>query len=189
MDPRIDEVLTFWFRDPARWFAKNPVFDDQIRERFGALRDQAAAGGLASWRSSAKGELALIILLDQFSRNMFRGNARAFETDATALGIARGMRASGRARQLTPLQQVVMLLPFQHAEDLDTQAESVAAYQEILDAAPAEERAMFENNLSYAKQHHDIIEKFGRFPHRNAALGRTSTADERAFLAQPGSSF
>lgn len=189
MDPRIDEVLAFWFKDPARWFAKNPVFDDQIRERFGALRDQAAAGGLASWRTSARGELALIVLLDQFSRNLFRGSPRAFEADATALGIARGMRASGRDQQLSLLQRVVMLLPFQHAEDRATQAESVAAYQAILDVAPEGERAMFENNLSYAKQHQEIIERFGRFPHRNATLGRESTAEERTFLAQPGSSF
>jgi len=188
MDPRIEEVLSFWFRDPSRWFAKNPVFDEQIRERFGALRDQAVAGGL-SWRSNAKGELGLIVLLDQFSRNLFRGNARAFEADATALGIARGMRASGRAQQLTLLQQVVVLMPYQHAEDKDTQAESVAAYEAIVEAAPPAEREMFENNLSYAKQHKEIIDKFGRFPHRNAALGRTSTADEKAFLALPGSSF
>lgn len=188
MDPRITEVLAFWFRDPARWFTKNPAFDEQIRERFGALRDQAVAGGL-SWRSSAKGELGLIVLLDQFSRNLFRDSPRAYEADATALGIARGMRASGRAQQLTPIEQVVALMPFQHAEDRTTQAESVAAYEALVEAAPPADRSMFENNLAYAKQHRDIIEQFGRFPHRNAVLGRTSTADERAFLAQPGSSF
>lgn len=188
MDPRIDEVLAFWFRDPARWFAKNPVFDEQIRERFAALRDQAFAGGL-SWRSSAKGELGLIILLDQFSRNLFRDSARAFEADSTALGIAKGMRASGRTQKLTPVQQVIALMPYQHAEDKGTQAESVAAYEALLESASPEDRPMLENVLSYAKQHKDIIDQFGRFPHRNAALGRTSTADERAFLAGPHASF
>ncbi len=188
MDPRIDEVLSFWFRDPARWFTKNPTFDEQIRERFSALRDQAVAGSL-SWRSSGKGELGLIILLDQFSRNLFRDSARAFEADATALGIAKGMRASGRTQQLTPIQQVVALMPYQHAEDKATQAESIAAYEALVEAAPPADRPMFENNLEYAKRHRDIIEKFGRFPQRNAALGRATTGEERTFLADPANLF
>lgn len=188
MDPRIEEVLAFWFRDPARWFIKNPALDEQIRERFAALRDQAVAGGL-SWRSSAKGELGLIILLDQFSRNLFRDSARAFESDATALGIAKGMRASGRAQKLTLLQQVVALMPYEHAEDKDTQAESVTAFEALVEQAPPDERPAFENYLEYAKQHRDIIERFGRFPHRNAALGRATTGEERGFLAEQNSTF
>jgi uncharacterized protein (DUF924 family) len=200
MDARIDEVIEAWFGpDPAptkeifqRWFTKDPAYDDELRTKFGALHADAAAGTLDRWRETARGELALIVLLDQMSRNMFRDDRRAFATDDVALSLARDLLGSGRARELTPYQRMVALLPFQHAEDRDAQAEGVAAYSTLLDEVRATDPVaaeMLTGSLSYAERHRDIIEKFGRFPHRNAVLGRTSSVEELAFLEQPGSRF
>lgn len=193
MDHRIDEVIDFWFGDesPAfvrRWFMKDPAFDSEIRQRFGALHDEAAAGGLDEWRSTPRGELALIVVLDQFSRNMYRDDPRAFATDERALSISRELWNSGRIRQLGKLQRAIATMPFQHSEDRATQNESVAHFEQLVaDFGTTDE--MLVQNLDYAKQHAAIIERFGRYPHRNKVLGRESTAEEDAFLKQPGSSF
>ena len=187
MDPRADTVLDFWFAgpDPARkWFTKDPAFDAEIRSKFDALRAEAASGALDAWRSTARGSLALIVLLDQFSRNMFRDDPRAFETDGQALAITRELLASGKLDELTLQQRSIALMPLMHSEDRDVQRESVAQFGKLADADAA-----YKSSLDYAKMHADIIERFGRFPHRNAVLGRETTAEEKEFLTQPGSSF
>ncbi|MGN6108063.1 MAG: DUF924 family protein [Kofleriaceae bacterium] len=196
MDPRIDEVLTFWFGDEpepsaavfARWFTRDPAFDEQCRRFIGLIEDVPA------WRGTARGELALIVVLDQFSRNVYRDDPRAFARDALALEIARELRQSGRARELTFHQRMIALMPFEHAEDRAAQAECVAAF-ELLLAEARELRASdhtitaLESGVDYARRHAVIVERFGRFPHRNAVLGRASTPEELAFLEQPGSRF
>ena len=187
MDPRIDEVIDFWFggSDPARkWFTKDPAFDAEIRAKFTALRAEAASGALDAWRSTTRGSLALIVLLDQFSRNMFRDDPRAFETDSQALAITRELIRTGKLSELSLLERSIALMPLQHSEDRDDQRESLVEFGKL-----ADEDAMYKNALDYAQRHADIIERFGRFPHRNAVLGREPTDEEKEFLTQPGSSF
>lgn len=184
MDVRIDEVIGFWFGiPPEKWFEKNPAFDDEIRQKFGALQAEAAAGAHDDWRGTPRGDLALLVLLDQFPRNMFRGDAKSFATDAKALAIAETMSREG----LTPLQQMVSLIPYQHAEDLALQNKGIAAYEALAKANP--DNKMVVAALDFAGKHRDIIRRFGRFPHRNAIVGRASTPEEIEFLKQPGSSF
>lgn len=184
MDPRIDEVIEFWFGvKPEKWFVKDPAFDDEIRQKFGSLHAEAASGALDKWRGTPRGDLALLVLLDQFPRNLFRGDAKSFATDAKALVIARSMKRD----DLPFLQQLVSLIPYQHSEDLAMQNEGVAAYEALVKAHPDDQFAAV--SLDFAKQHHAIIQRFGRFPHRNAMLGRDSTPEEIEFLKQPGSSF
>ena len=191
----IDDVLAFWFgTDPEvseatmrRWFMRDDAFDAQVRDKFAELHQQAAAGKLHDWFGTARGELALVIVLDQFSRNLYRDDPRAFVQDGRALAIARELWFSGRAQALTPIQRMFVLLPFQHSEDLAIQREGVAEYEKL--AAEPGTPQMVRSALDFAKRHLDIIERFGRFPHRNAVLGRESTPEERAFLEQPGSRF
>jgi len=177
------EVLAFWFgpteqRRPE-WFRKDEAFDAQIRERFGALVEQALAGAHRDWAGTADGALARVLLLDQFTRNMFRATPRAFEGDALALGAAREMVVGGQDRQLTPLRRVFVYLPFEHAEDHRSQQESLRLFEALGDPG----------FLDYARRHAAIVERFGRFPHRNAILDRASTPEEVEFLKQPGSGF
>ena len=179
-------VLDFWFGPPplqvrTAWFRKDPAFDDSIRARFGAAVDAALAGELC-WPGST-GLLAQTLVLDQFPRNLFRGQARAFAGDAQALAIALQLIDSGAHLALHPLQRWFVYLPLEHAEDLALQDRSVALFSALAaDAGMADA-------LDYAERHRDVIRRFGRFPHRNAALGRPSTAEERAYLATPGSGF
>jgi uncharacterized protein (DUF924 family) len=176
---RAEELHEFWFkRDPRDWFAKNPDFDAEIRARFGALWEHAAAGGLDSWKNAARSCLALVILLDQFPRNMFRGSARAFASDRLALEAARHAVASGYDRSVPPEERTFFYLPFEHSESLADQLRSCELMGSL---GPQAER--------WALAHRRIIERFGRFPHRNAILGRASTPEEVEFLEQPGSDF
>lgn len=185
-----DEVLAFWFGEAganeprAEWFKKDAAFDAAIRQRFGPTIELALEGGLLDWSHRPDSSLARILLLDQFTRNAFRDTPRAFEGDPLALAEARAMVASGRDRQLPPLRQAFVYLPFEHAEDLAMQDESVRLFGQLTALDPA--RA---DMLDYARRHRDVIARFGRFPHRNASLGRASTPEEQAFLAQPGSRF
>ena len=185
-DPRAVEVLAFWFRgsgsDP-RWFGKDPSFDAAIRGRFLALHEQAASRALASWRETPRDCLALILLLDQFPRNMFRGTARAFATDPLALDAAKAAVARGYDAGMRPVERLFVYLPFEHAESLDEQQHAC----ELL--APLAAFAETEDVFRYALAHRDVIARFGRFPHRNAILGRASTPAEIDFLKEPGSSF
>jgi uncharacterized protein (DUF924 family) len=182
------EVLEFWFGTPAgavrrEWFVKDPVFDETIRARFGEGVDRALQGPLG-WGPSPAERLAEIVVLDQFPRNLFRGQARAFAGDARACALALALIDEGADRELLPVQRWFAYLPLEHAEDLALQQRSVALFK----ALAAEDSAM-EGAADYARRHRDVIARFGRFPHRNAALGRESTDAERAYLAQPGSGF
>ena len=182
------EVLDFWFGHEgavrAEWFRKDDAFDAEILRRFGALIDEAVAGGLADWQGQPASALARIVLLDQFTRNTRRNTASAFAGDALALAAAQAMVSSGQDLALPPVQRTFIYLPFEHAEDRAAQDESMRLFTALADADP-----QFRDNLDYARRHKEIIERFGRFPHRNAALGRESTADEIEFLKQPGSAF
>jgi uncharacterized protein (DUF924 family) len=187
-DPRAGAVLDFWFAEATAprdvWFRKDAAFDAQIRERFGDLIEAALAGTLGVWDATPEGALARIVVLDQFPRNAFRDTARAFAGDALALAAARALVARGDDQRLPPLWRVFAYLPFEHAEDAAAQAESLRLFAALSDAEAA--LAPFED---WARRHAEVIERFGRYPHRNEALGRASSEAERAFLAQPGSRF
>jgi len=178
-DPRAEAILEFWFRGDAerkQWFSKDPSFDDEIRARFLSLYEEGVRGAFTAWRNSPRSCLALIVLLDQFPRNMFRGSARAFATDALALDAARHAIASGHDRALSKTERTFIYLPFEHSENLADQERALALFA----GHP---------NAEWAQRHYEIIKRFGRFPHRNAILGRQSTPAEIEFLREPGSSF
>jgi uncharacterized protein (DUF924 family) len=171
--PTAAEVVAFWrAAGPDRWFEKDAGFDDEIRKRFLKLHEAAASGKLTAWEANAEGALALLILLDQFPRNMFRGSARAFDTDALARAAAERAIARGFDRKIAMPERVFFYLPFEHSEASADQERSVALIGATGDA----------DLRKWAELHADIIRRFGRFPHRNALLGRTTTADEQAFL-------
>lgn len=175
------DILHFWFEQstPAQWFQKDDAFDAAIRERFGALHARAAQGGLWDWRADAAGRLAEVIVLDQFSRNLLRGRPEAFAQDGMALVLAQEAIAQGLDARLPPERRAFLYMPFMHSESARIQAESVRLFTALGNAT----------NLDYARQHQVIVDRFGRFPHRNAVLGRASTPEETAFLLQTGSSF
>ena len=191
MSPTAEAVLAFWFAEEsaARWFAADAAFDAQIRTRFGAVAAAAAAGELDGWTRTPLGWLALLILLDQFSRNLHRNDAKAWAQDPKALALALAGIERGDDQALPPLQRVFAYLPLEHAEDPTVQQRSVALFEALCAESGPEQRAAFEGFLDYARRHRDIIERFGRFPHRNALLGRSSTAQEAIYLAQPGAGF
>ncbi len=171
--PAPAEVVEFWRQaGPPRWFKKDPEFDGEIRRRFLAAHEAAAAGKLSAWEASAEGALALLILLDQFPRNMFRASPRAFATDPLALAIAANAIVRGFDAQVPAAMRGFFFLPFQHSENLVEQEHGVALYRAVGDA----------DGLKWAEIHADIIRRFGRFPHRNAVLGRATTPAEQAFL-------
>ncbi len=198
VDP--EDILQFWFADAAEapakaeaqmplWFDVSPETDARIRERFGTTVEAAARGEHASWAGEARPALALVVLLDQFSRNIWRGTARAFAQDTQALAVARQAVAAGFFEELAPIEQVFLTLPFEHSESLIAQREAVRLCREITATAPPDWRPFLEGFLPYAEQHHELIARFGRFPHRNAVLGRVSTPEEVAYLAQGGATF
>jgi len=188
------EVLDFWFGAPGgalegrprrEWFVKKDAFDAAIRERFGAALEHALAGGLREWdQEGARGVLARILVLDQFTRNAFRNTPRSFAGDALALAAARQLVDTGADQALPPLQRSFVYMPFEHAEDAAMQERAVALFAALATGHPG-----FDETLDYARRHRDVIARFGRFPHRNAILGRASTPEEEAFLRQPGSRF
>jgi uncharacterized protein (DUF924 family) len=184
-----DDVLQFWFGDGQavrpEWFRKDAAFDGLIRERFGQLIGIALGGGLASWRDTPDGALAELIVLDQFTRNVFRDTPRAFAGDALALAGAQAVIARGDDAVLAPLERWFVYMPLEHAEDLAMQDESVRRFEALAALSPEQ----FGSAFDYALRHHEVIRRFGRFPHRNAILGRESTPAELAFLQQPGSRF
>jgi uncharacterized protein (DUF924 family) len=186
--PDFHAVLDFWFGAPgsvqfgksrAEWFKKSDAFDDRIRSCFLPLHAQAAAGQLAPWRDSPLALLALIIVLDQFPRNLFRDSAQAFATDAMALDCAQRMTARHWDKRLNEVERQFCYLPFEHAEDIEAQRTCINLFRALGNA----------DLLNWAQKHYDIIERFGRFPHRNALLERVSTPEEIEFLQQPGSRF
>jgi uncharacterized protein (DUF924 family) len=171
------EVLTFWFAPTVQplWFAATPDFDAALRARFLATYRAAAVGRLTDWETTAEGALALAIVLDQFPLNLFRGQSESFATEAAARAVADRAIARGFDRAVPPIQRQFLYLPFMHGEALADQERSVRLYQQ----------AGLEDSLRFARHHHALIQRFGRFPHRNALLGRASTAEERAYLASP----
>jgi uncharacterized protein (DUF924 family) len=188
-----EDILQFWFGDgteaPAKaeaqmslWFEASPATDAEIRERFGAAVEAAGRGERASWIGAPRSTLALVMLLDQFPRNIWRGTARAFSHDEQALADARQAVAAGFLSTLAPIEQPFLALPFQHSESLDAQRESLQLCDEIVANAPAEWRSLLESFHWYAQRHRELIERFGRFPHRNAILGRESTGEELRHL-------
>ena len=176
-------------RVQAQWFRKDEAFDALLDQRFGATLAAARAGRLDAWAASAQGRLALLIVLDQFSRNVFRGRPESFSADPQALATALEGIDQGHDQAVPPMARIFCYLPLEHAENPAMQARSVALFAALRDAAGAEPRAFFDGTLEYAHKHQDVIARFGRFPHRNAILGRASTPDEEVYLAQPGAGF
>ncbi len=187
-----NEILDFWFGNlddedygkPRKvWFIKNLEFDKEVRSRFLQVYQQAATGKLEDWKESPPGCLALIILLDQFPRNMFRGQPQAFATDSQALTYAKYAVAQGFDKELLPIQRQFIYLPFEHSENLTDQHQCIELFSTL------KEYPECVSGVDYAHRHFQVIERFGRFPHRNKILERESTPEEVEFLTQPGSSF
>jgi len=186
------DVLDFWFGAPGTpehgksrdvWFKKSDVFDQEVRARFLPLYESAASGALADWDAEPRSLLALIVVLDQFPRNIFRNDARSFATDRQALAAAQRMIEPGWDMKLVPVERMFVYLPYEHAEDLRMQQRALELFRRV-----AEDPALADVP-EWARKHHDVIARFGRFPHRNAILGRESTPEETDFLKQPGSRF
>jgi uncharacterized protein (DUF924 family) len=183
MMSEIRRILDFWFAAANRplWFKKEPAFDDEIRRRFAAAHESAAAGALGDWQRTPEGSLALILALDQFPRNMFRGTPRAFATDPAARAVADWAVDRDFDRKLaSDDERIFFYLPFEHSEDIDDQHRAVELVRTRIASGEL---------LRYAVKHREVIERFGRFPHRNAILGRRSTPEEEDYLKQPGAGF
>ena len=190
MDSAIDDIHDFWFgelddagmcspKQRELWFKKSGATDRICRERFGTLVDEAVAGGLENWRESDRGLVALVLLLDQFTRNIYRDTPQAFAGDPRALSLAQATIASGHHRRLPAIHQVFLFMPLEHCEDGEVQAECLALFEELSAVTGNSEIADF---TRYARAHQEVIDRFGRFPHRNALLGRESTDAEREYL-------
>lgn len=175
------DVLDFWLveTEPAKWFEKNAAFDQEIARRFGATVEAALAGQLDGWAQDEAGSLGLILVLDQFTRNIFRDTPRAFAGDKQGLALSQRCHERGYLANADVNWRHFMLMPMMHSEDIAVQDASLPLFRQFAG----------ENTYDYAVKHRDIIARFGRFPHRNAILGRVSTPEEVAFLTQPGSSF
>ena len=188
-------ILNFWFGDPnapesgygqqrRMWFLKDKELDQQIRKQFLGDYEQVRQGHYADWQDQPKTALALIILLDQFPRNMFRGSPRSFEADSQALQVAKAAIVQRYDQSLLPIERIFIYLPFGHSERLVDQNQAVALFEALVQEEPD-----LQSSLDYAYQHRDVIARFGRFPHRNEILNRASTPEEQAFLQKPGSRF
>lgn len=184
----IDKVIDFWFgpagsteRETGRkqWWVKDEAFDASVRETLGDLHARAAAGELNDWTANAEGAAALVILLDQVPRNIYRGSPKSFATDAAALAVTKDVLARGLDQSLPELMRMFLYLPLEHSEDIEDQERCITLMDTLTD----------KGYLDFAIRHRDIIARFGRFPHRNEVLGRTSTPEEIDFLKEPGSSF
>ena len=195
-----EAILAFWFGrgadDPAEaaarerfWFGASREADERVRERFAPVVEAAAGGELDGWLESPRAALALVVLLDQFPRNLWRGTARAFSLDAQASKAARAALERGHLQALSPVERAFLVLPLQHSESLSAQRESVRLSADIARNAPAAWRPLLEHYLGFAREHLALIERFGRFPHRNRALGRASTPEEEAHLRGGGAAF
>jgi uncharacterized protein (DUF924 family) len=198
MEP--DEILDFWFGDALAspeqldtrselWFSQNDEFDRQVRRRFGSLPEQAMRAELNAWRGEASSALALVLVVDQFPRNLYRRSARAFEFDPLAREVALESIAGGFDEVLHPLQASFLYLPLEHAEDIGLQERSVQLFEGLAARAPVALRPRFERFSDYARRHRDVIRLFGRFPHRNELLDRQPTPAEIAYLEAGGDTF
>jgi uncharacterized protein (DUF924 family) len=193
---RIETILTFWFREHELsapqidrrmdvWFSEDETFDREIREQFADDVEKASNGELDHWASHPRGRLALILLLDQFRRNIYRNSADAFAKDRLALKLCVEGAMEKKDEGLTPIQRVFFYMPLQHAESKKVQAKSVALFNRLAQAVSPTYRETFLTIAHFAELHHDIIEQFGRFPHRNRLLGRENTAAENEYLSDP----
>ncbi|NNC63792.1 MAG: DUF924 domain-containing protein [Gammaproteobacteria bacterium] len=201
MTASAEEILAFWFGEPAvdaaavqvlmkRWFHTDSEQDALTRDRFGSAMADAAASRLQNWEGRPRSRLALILLLDQFPRNVFRGTAAAFEQDAKALNLTINGIAAAQDRDLGPFERLFFYMPMQHSESIAVQNRSVELFDELARSAGTDFLAdALASSADYARQHRDIIARFGRFPHRNEILGRTSTEAEVRFLEQGGATF
>jgi len=198
--PRLEEVRHFWFEDActspaslarhqARWFAPSDQLDRDIKKRFGALPQAVRSGALSYRPDEAYDLLTIILILDQFPRQIYRNTPRAFAYDPEARAISGAMIEKSLFQVLHPVEQVFVFLPFEHSETLSDQCLSVQLYETLLQQAPRPYQSFLENALDYARRHHSIIERFGRFPHRNATLKRGSTREEDSFLVAGGDTF
>lgn len=199
---RQNAVLEYWFGDLkegeippddviARWWGKDPGTDDYIRQNFGRDLEEAARGGLGRWEETPRGTLALVIVLDQFSRNVYRDDPRAFAQDGRALETAVTGIAKGFDKGLHPVMRVFFYMPFMHSEDIAMQERSLELFRGLENefSQVADVSEMLSGNRDFAERHYEIVKRFGRYPHRNRVLGRESTPEEIEFLKQPGSSF
>ena len=195
-----ESVLDFWFGAPGSaaeiagrqsklWFDKSLANDQAVIDRFAATLTAATAGRLDAWANTPRGRLALVIVLDQFPHHIHRDQPQAFATDPQSLALSLAALESGEDRKLAPIERVFLYLPLEHAESIEMQERSVSLYEQLANEAAADERALFDNFLDYARKHLDVVARFGRFPHRNEILGRPSTPEELEFLKQPGSRF
>lgn len=195
-----ESIRTYWFgtttddsttigTQSTLWWGKRDDVDIEIRTRFEALLIQAGKGQLDAWLKTPIGHLALILLTDQFPRNIYRNSARAFSFDAHALGWSKAAIARGIDRQCRPIERVFLYLPLEHSEERNDQAEAVRQFEALAVEVPPHIRPAFEDFADFARRHREIVDRFGRFPHRNAALARESSAEETAFLRLPGSGF
>ncbi|MEQ1590785.1 MAG: DUF924 family protein [Thiobacillaceae bacterium] len=193
-------VLDYWFGAPGSaatiaarqsklWFGKQPEKDRDISKRFTTTFNTAASGALDSWADLPRGRLALVILLDQFPHHIHRDTAQMFAQDSKSLAVSLEALTTGADRQLSMIERIFLYLPLEHAESVSMQDLSVAQYTQLVAEAAEPERKLFDGFLDYAHKHRDVIMRFGRFPHRNEILGRTSSQDEIEFLKQPGSRF
>lgn len=184
---RVEEILDFWFGGEGGfrevWFRRDEDFDREVRERFGDDYQRAAADGLDGWMASPRGALALILLLDQFPRNLFRDDPRAYATDEKAREVADHAVSTGLDRGLQPIERMFVYLPFEHSEDVEDQRRSVELFLTL------DGELETPDILDYAVRHREVVERFGRFPHRNEVLGRVSTPEEEAFLGERDSPF
>lgn len=197
---RIEAVLAFWFKEKELsapqidgrmdlWFGEDPAFDEEIRSQFGNDIEAASEGRLDHWARNAPGRLALILLLDQFRRNVYRNSAKAYELDKKALKLCVEGAMEKKDKTLTPIQRAFFYMPLQHAESRKVQAKSVAIYERLADAVSPTYAETFMTIAHFAELHRDIIEQFGRFPHRNKTLGRENTPEEAEYLAGDSPSF
>lgn len=195
-DERITAILDFWFKAPPEgeerpsgkemWFGKSARVDRAVEKHFGKLIEKAKAGDLDDWAGTARGRLALILLLDQLNRNLHRETPEAYTGDEKALALCFDGLDEGMDRELSPIERCFFYMPAMHAEDVDAQLASVEVFQELVGEVPPDDRPLCEEFLKHAERHRDIVERFERFPHRNAILGRTSSPEEAAFLTQSG---
>lgn len=195
-----ETIVDFWVGDPdasadelkrrsQRWFSADPKLDAEIESRFGPLLANRAAGVFDGWKATPRGRLGLIILLDQFPRNIYRGRAEAFAFDDLALELTQSGIDAGMDRTLAPLERMFFYMPLQHAEAPEPQQRSMTVFQALADSCPEGQRPFFQLSLSFASEHRDLIARFGRFPHRNRAMGRASTEEEIEFLDGGGKTY
>jgi uncharacterized protein (DUF924 family) len=195
-----EQILSFWFGNgttnlevitekSSLWWKKSPALDAEIKQRFEPLLTAMKNDGLVEWKNTAGCLLAMIILADQFSRNIYRETPAAFENDHLAISLSLEGIKNGKDQELKLVERIFFYMPLMHSESRELQDRSAALFGDLVDLSDPDEKKYFQGNLNYAIQHRDIVVRFGRFPHRNRILGRQSTAEEQEFLKTPGSSF